>query len=88
MFVDIESFLFNSLVNTQTVDLLDAIEQDDSAYSSPEVDHEYTEALSTEESPTATVEGACLCSQQTSHDSTQDTTHTVYRACTYGVVNM
>ena len=57
MLIDIKSFLLNALVDTQTVDILDAIEQDKSASSSPEVDHEYTEALSTEESPTATVEG-------------------------------
>ena len=46
MLVDIEAFLFNSLVNTQAVQLLDAVEQDKSAGCCPEVDHEDAEQLS------------------------------------------
>ena len=40
MFIDVEAFLFNALVDAQTVDLLDAIEQGESAGSSPEVDNQ------------------------------------------------
>ena len=57
MLVDIEAFLFNSLVNTQAVQLLDAVEQDKSAGCCPEIDHEDAEQLSAEESPAKAVEG-------------------------------
>ena len=57
MLVDIEAFLFNSLVNTQAVQLLDAVEQDKSTGSSPEVDHQDAKTLSAEESPAKAVEG-------------------------------
>ena len=57
MFVDIETFLFNALVDAQAVQLLDAVEQGESTGGSPEVDDQDAKALSTEESPAVTVEG-------------------------------
>ena len=78
MFVDIETFLFDAFVNTQTVQLLNAEEQDESTGSSPKVDDQYAKALCTKEAPTATIEGICLCGQQTGHDGTQDTANAVY----------
>ena len=57
MFVDIETFLLNSFVNAQTVQLLDTIEKHETADSSPEVDDKDTKTLSTEESPTMAIEG-------------------------------
>ena len=56
VFVDIEAFLFDALVDTQAVNLLDTVEQGKSAGSSPEVDDQDAEALSAEESPAVTVE--------------------------------
>ena len=56
MFVDVETFFFYALADTQAVRLLDAVEQDESAGGSPEVNDQNAEALSTEESPTMTVE--------------------------------
>ena len=88
MLIDVETLFLDALVNTQAVDKLDAIEQGESTSSSPKVNHQNTEALSTEEAPTATIEGACLCGQQTGHNGTQDTAYTVYRTSTNGIVNM
>ena len=88
MFVNIETFLFDSLVNAQAMQLLDAVEQGETAYSSPEVDDQDTEALSTEESPASSIESAVRCRQQTRHQRTKNTTHTVYRRSTNRIVNV
>ena len=47
MFVDIQTFFLNALVNTQSEELLDRTEEDDTAYSSPTVNAEDTESLCT-----------------------------------------
>ena len=60
MFVDVEAFLFDALVDAQAMQFLDAIEQGESAGSSPKVDDEDTETLSAEESPAVTVERTIL----------------------------
>lgn len=76
--VDIETFFLDSLVNTQTGNLLDAPEEDDTCYGCPKVDAEDTEALSTEESEATTIEGATIKGEETSHQGTEDTTNTMY----------
>ena len=88
MLVDIETFLLDSLVNTETTDLLDTPEEDDTCCSCPKVDAEDTEALSSEETETATVEGTAIEGEETCHQGTEDTTYTMYRAGTYRVINM
>ena len=57
MFVNIQSFFLDTGIHTQTVNLLNAVEQDESANCCPEVDHEDTKSLCAEESPTKAVEG-------------------------------
>lgn len=47
MFVDIQTFFLNALVNTQSEELLDSTEEDDAAYSSPTVYTKDTESLCT-----------------------------------------
>ena len=86
--VDVKTFLLDARLNTQTVQFLDAIEEDETACSSPEVDDEDAEALSGEESPTATIEGAVARREQTCQQGTEDTANTVYRRSTYRVVNV
>ena len=54
MLVDIETFFLDSLINTETSNLLDTPEEDDTCYGCPKVDAEDTEALSTEESEATT----------------------------------
>ena len=56
MFVNVESFLFNAFVNAQTVKFLDSIEQSETTGSCPEVDNQDAETLSTEESPSVSIE--------------------------------
>jgi hypothetical protein len=56
--IDIEAFFLNALVDAQTMQFLDAIEESEATNCSPEVDNEDTEALCSEESPTMTIEGA------------------------------
>ena len=53
--VNIEAFLLNTLVDAQAVDILDSEEQDDTTGSSPEVDDQYAEYLSTEEAPAVSI---------------------------------
>ena len=57
MFVDVEAFLFDAVVNAQTMQFLDTKEQGETTGSSPEVDDEDAEALSTEESLSSSIEG-------------------------------
>ena len=57
MFVNIQSFVLNAAINAQTMQLLDAIEQDKATGGSPEVDDQDAEALRPEESPSMTIEG-------------------------------
>ena len=56
MFVNIQTFVLNATVDAQTMQLLDAIEQDKATGGSPEVDDQDAEALRTKESPTMTIE--------------------------------
>ena len=88
MFVNVETFLFNTLVNTQAMQLLDAVEQGETTSSSPKVNDENTEALCTEESPTVTVERTIGSRKQTCHQGAENTADTMYAGCTDRVVNM
>ena len=56
MFIDVETFFFDSLVYAQTMQLLDAIEQDETAGGSPKVDDQNPKTLGPEEPPTMTIE--------------------------------
>ena len=78
MLVDVETFLLYTLAYTQTMKLLDAIEQDEATGSSPEVNHEDTKHLCAKEAPTKTVACAIGGRQQTCHQSTKDTAYTMY----------
>jgi hypothetical protein len=77
MLVDIQTFFLDSLINTETSNLLDTPEEDDTCYGCPKVDAEDTEALSTEESEATTIEGATIKGEETSHQSTEDTAYTM-----------
>ena len=78
MLVDIETFFLDSLVNTQTGNLLDAPEEDDTCYGCPKVDDDDTEALCTEESEAIAVEGTAVDGEETCHHCTEDTAYAVY----------
>ena len=78
MFINVEAFLFNALVDAQAMQFLDAIEQGEATGGSPEVDDQDSEQLSTEESPAMTIEGTIRSRQQTRHQRTQNTADAVY----------
>ena len=78
MFINVEAFLFDTLVNAQTMQFLDTIEQGEATCSSPKVNDENAKAFSTEEPPAVTVECTIRSRQQTSHQRTQNTTDTMY----------
>ena len=56
--IDIEPLLFDTSINTQSMQFLDRAEQHNSTYCSPEIDYQYAEALCTEESPSVTIKRA------------------------------
>ena len=76
MFIDVESFFFNTLVNTQTCNLLDCSEEDDTTASSPEVNNDDAECLSTEESKSVSVETTVAQREYSCKESTDDTADT------------
>ena len=78
MLVDVETFFLDAGIHTKSVQFLDAVEEEKTASGCPEVDDENTEALSTEETPTASVEGTVACREQTCHQGTEDTANAVY----------
>ena len=68
--------------------LLDAEEQDESAYCGPEVDNQDAKALYSEEMPSAAVEETSVSGEKAGEDSTEDTAYSVYGRCAYRVVDM
>lgn len=88
MLIDIQTFILDAGRNAEPVEFLNTIEEEDTAGSCPEVDDEDTEALSAEEAPAVAVESTVGGGEQTGHEGTEDTANTVYRACTYGVIDV
>ena len=73
MLVDVETFLLYTFINAKTVNIFDAVEQNESTSGCPEVDDQDTEALCTKESPAVTVEGTIAGREQTCHQGSEDT---------------
>ena len=88
MFINVESFLFDALVNAQAVQLLDSVEQSHTTGGSPKVDDQDAEQLCSEESPSVTIESTIRGRQQTCHQGAEYAADTMYRAGTNGVVDM
>ena len=88
MLVNVESFLLNALVNSQTSNLLHTEEYHDTHYQCPCIDTKDAEGLCSKESPAMTIEKSSVYSKHTSHQCTQDTTYSMNGTCTYRVVNM
>ena len=88
MLIDVETLFLDSLIDSQTRNLLDSEEQDYTGNGCPCVDGENTKALCPEESETATIECTAVKGEQTSEDGAENTADTVYRTCTDGVVNV
>ena len=88
MLVNIQTFVLDTGRNTEPVQFLDTIEENNTAGSSPKVDDEHTEALGTEEPPTMTIEGTIAGRKQSREQGAQDAADTVNRACAYWVVDV
>ena len=78
MLVDVETFFLDARFYTQTMQFLDAVEEDEAAYGCPEVDDEDAKAFSTEESPAVAVESTVRGRQQASHQGAKNTTDAMY----------
>ena len=76
--VDVESFVLDALVDTQAVQALDAVEEDNAAQGYPEVDDQDAEQLGSEESPSVAVEGSIADGEQSCHECAEDTANTMY----------
>ena len=88
MLVDVEALLLNTLVDTQTGNLLDTEEQYHTCHCCPYIDGKNSKTLCAEETEATTIECAAVYSEQTCHQGTEDTAHAMYGAGTYRVVDM
>ena len=88
VFVDIEAFLLHTLAHTETVEFLDAEEEQEAGRGRPEIDDQYTQALHAEEMPATTVEDATVGSQQTREERAEDTADAMDAGSTDRVVDM
>ena len=88
MLIDVETFLLNTGVNTETDSLLDAPEEHDTAGGSPCVDAENAEALCAEEAEAVAIESASVNGKQTGQECTEDTADAMHGTGTDGVVNV
>lgn len=87
MFVNIQTFFFNSGRNTQAVNFVEDFEDDVSHQCGPSADDDYTKNLCTEESEATSVECAAFYGKQTGKNGSEATAYTVYGRGTYRVVN-
>lgn len=86
MLVDVETLFLDTLVHSQTGNLLDGEEQYRSRHSSPGVDGQDAETLCSEETETAYVESTAVYSQQTGHQSAENAAYAMYGTGADGVV--
>lgn len=84
MLVDVETLFLDTLVHSQTGNLLDGEEQYRSRHSSPGVDGQDAETLCSEETETASVESTAVYSQQTGHQSAENAAYAMYGTCPTG----
>ena len=88
MLVDVKAFLFNTLVHTQAMQVLDAVEQDETTGGSPKINDKDSEAFCTEESPTVTIEGTVRRTEQARHQCAENTTNSMDAGGTDGIINV
>lgn len=77
MFVYIQTFFLDALVNAQSEELFDRTEEDDAAQGSPAVHTEDTQRLSTERAEAVAIEQAGARREQTNTKGTEDTADAV-----------
>ena len=88
MLVDVQSFVFYSGWDTETMHFLDAIEEDETAGCCPKVDNENAEALCSEEVPAMTVESTIGGREQAREQGAQNAANAMDRTCANWVVDV
>ena len=78
VFVNVKAFVLDAGFHTQSEEFLDSKEQQESAYRGPCVNYQDAKALYTQEMPSAAVEEASVCCQESGKESTQDTANAMY----------
>lgn len=88
MLVDVETFFLDSLVYTQTGNLVDDPEEEKTHYCRPQVYTDYSEELCTEETEAMTIQCSRIQSKESGEQCSEDTTYSMNGTCTYRVVDM
>ena len=78
MLVDVETFFLDSLIYSQTCNLLDAEEQYYTGNSCPCVDGKNTKTLCSEESESTAIECTAVEGEQTGEDGAENTAYTMH----------
>ena len=88
MFINIQTFFFDTGIDTQTMCLLNPVEKDETANCRPEIYHQDTKAFCSEESPAKAIESTIAGGKQSCHQRAKDATYTMHRGCTDGIIDM
>src|SRR5574344_1391100 len=88
MFIDIETFFLNALSNTQSVSILDAPEQKDSANGRPSVNCQNSKELCSQKTYAVTIKQSGRSRKQACQQSSKDSANAMYGTGSYRVVNM
>ena len=88
MFVDVQTLLFDAARYAQAVNLIQSLEDDESHGSGPDTDDYGSKQLCSEEAGTCSIEEPFGSGEETSEDGSCESANSVYRAGTYGVVNL
>ena len=66
----------------------DAVEQQESGHGCPQVDDDDSETLSTEETPSVTVQRTTICCEKSREDCAENTADTMDGACAYWIIDV
>ena len=88
MFVDVQTFLFDAARYAQTVDLVETLEDDEAHAGCPGAHYDGTEQLCQEEAGAEAIEPSFAGAEEACQDGACETSDTVYRGGTYGVVDV
>ena len=78
MFVNIQAFFLNALVNTETVNSLDGLEENNSCNGCPCVYADDSKKLGTQESEPVTVKSTAAYGENRGKQSTENSAHAVH----------
>ena len=88
MFVDVETFFFDTCRNAKPVNLVEYLENNESHTCRPDSDNNRTEKLGTQKASSMSVEQPFTGREQTGEHCSQETTNPVYGRSTDRIVNL